>query len=129
MAGIRERRKTVSSGTLVWATEQVVGYHCWPEAPKEDRIEYLRSPHRHVFKITVFVGVTNDDRQVEFHVLKRAIRSRGLAQFATNEFGEYDFGYSSCEAIARTIMDNVGFDGVRAVEVSEDGETGARVFK
>ena len=105
--------------TSVIVTHKQVGFHHWPNAPKE--VDYLRHPHRHEFTIKVCVQVLHSDREVEFHTLQREIR----ALFRT----EHDFGASSCEHIAKDMVDQLYDAGYRPewVEVWEDGENGARV--
>ena len=56
--------------TIVVKT-QYEGIHCWPEAP--DEVNFLKSLHRHIFNIEVEVEVHNDDRDIEFIMLKHRI--------------------------------------------------------
>lgn len=120
---------------IVIATCEVVGYHCWPDAPTE--VAYLASRHRHVFKIRVEVeSLVNNRRSVEFHMLQRQIKGRLTALFPSLEGSnglntELEFGNSSCEMIAHKLFEDLdsGWLAVQAVEVWEDGENGARVHR
>ena len=38
--------------------------HAWPECPYED-VAFLRTPHRHVFYVTMKIQTT-EDRELEF---------------------------------------------------------------
>jgi hypothetical protein len=116
---------------FVMATCDVVGFHCWLEAP--DEVGYLAHPHRHVFKVVVECAVTDANRQVEFHMLKRRtlkiLESMYLPDGAKN--AELMFGARSCEMIAEEVLDaflqtEPDWD-VRSVQVWEDMENGARV--
>lgn len=111
----------------VIATFRVVGFHNWPNAPAA--VAYLSAPHRHEFLIRVEARVENEDRQVEFHMLKREAKIALASAFEVATFGaedEYNFGYRSCEMIARELQE-VMRDPVSAIEVWEDAECGARV--
>lgn len=120
----------MSRMTTVYATTDVVGFHSWPDAPAE--VQYLASRHRHSFKIRIELEVRGNDRQVEFHMLKRAFHQylgRGLAPH--DEHGEMAFGSMSCEDIASEIMEwlteNYPDRRWYEVHVSEDGENGVVV--
>ena len=104
--------------TTIWVTTQFEGFHSWPDAPIHRA--YLGEPHRHLFKVRVEVEVVHDDREVEFHDLLDAVKSR-LPKSP-------DLGAQSCEMMAAGIATDVAamLPGrtVRC-EVSEDGECGA----
>lgn len=95
--------------------------HCWPEAPKS--LYYLRTPHRHVFKIETSIEINHNNRDLEFITVQHDIR-RFLH---TTHFKQR----SSCEDIAECIVRHlIQLYGERdiAVTVSEDGENGATVY-
>lgn len=127
---------------VVWATFDVVGFHYWPDAPHE--VAYLKHDHRHVFKYRVEVEVQGSDREVEFQILKSCALdhvARTYMKRARHEVGlcigakvvyepGYEFGKRSCEMLAWEMLEYLrGALGVHSVsvEVSEDGECGARV--
>jgi len=98
---------------------RVPGFHHWPGAP-ESR-SYLAASHRHLFHLAVSMPVRHSDREVEFHDLMDEVRllfPDGL-----------DHGATSCEVMAGRIAAALNAKYARpvTVEVSEDGEAGARV--
>jgi hypothetical protein len=120
---------TVPTRTTLVARTVVEGFHRWERAPEAHA--YLRARHRHLFHVAVCVGVDHDDRGVEFIELARSVKRYLLDQFATvgpaapGEHAEpCEFGGRSCESIAAQVRRAFG---ARWVEVSEDGENGARV--
>jgi 6-pyruvoyl-tetrahydropterin synthase len=107
----------------VYCTTSFIGYHRWPNAPRD--VAFLRDRHRHRFNVLVEVGVNHDDRDVEFISLKRQVDTH-----VHKLLGEFDDDQWSCEEFARKLATRLkkhaGRD-VRRVEVSEDGENGAIV--
>jgi hypothetical protein len=109
----------------VIATFKEVGFHCWPDAPAE--VSYLSNPHRHEFLIRVEARVGHDDREIEFHMLKREAKLAMITAFDAAEQGsEFQFGHRSCEMIAQHLYASIRYP-VSAIEVWEDQENGARV--
>lgn len=106
--------------TYIVVKLQFEGIHCWPRA--EGKINFLGNQHRHVFHVTVKKQVSNLDREIEIITLKRKILSR-YGQVPT---GICDFGSDSCETVASTILQEFDLD---YVQVLEDGENGAEVYK
>ena len=107
--------------TEVFCTLQVEGIHNWPECPFEE-VSYLRDPHRHLFHIKAYKLVNHDDRDVEFIMLKHAIKIYLAEHYFRVDNAACVFGAMSCEMIARELI--VKFSLTRC-EVSEDGENGA----
>lgn len=103
----------------IWAHARLPGFHRWPAATGTRT--YLASRHRHLFWITAHAAVTHDDRDTEFHDLRQLI---------CDWWGPRDreCGAASCETMARDLVGYLARRGVTvvAVEVSEDGESGAR---
>lgn len=99
----------------------VEGQHRWPDAPAH--LSYLSTPHRHLFEITARVRVDNPDRQVEFIDLGHQMRA-WLSSTYPRLQEMIDFGPSSCEMIARALIDQFK---LTACFVYEDGESGAAV--
>lgn len=100
----------------VWITTSFEGFHYWKDAPEE--VAYLRNPHRHIFHIKLGKSVKESDREIEFITLKSDV----------NEYLTYQYADSllsfSCEMVAENLLHK--FDA-SFVEVSEDGENGARI--
>ena len=105
--------------TEIFVKLRVPGFHHWPN-PTENR-DYLGNRHRHLFHISVSLPVGHSDREVEFHDLLDEVR--GLV------WSGQDHGAKSCEMIGEKIGDTLSAQYQRpvTVEVSEDGEVGARV--
>lgn len=110
----------MTTNTTITIRWRAAGYHSWPDA-HAGRM-YLAQAHRHVFHFEVELGVLHDERDVEFHDLLdecRLIVPDG-----------FDYGASSCEAIARRIhhhLTNAYPDRSVRVSVFEDGENGATI--
>lgn len=106
----------------VFVKLQVEGFHLWEHAPQE--VSFLKNRHRHIFWITVFFETTGD-RQVEFFMLKAALKKWLADKF---ERGKYGYEFESCESLARDIVNNFHFvetgQTPYKVEVSEDNENG-----
>lgn len=99
----------------MWVTLEFEAWHRWPDAPAKH--EYLRSRHRHLFKVRIAWEVAELDREFEFIERKRdcleAIeRVKPLAE------------NWSCETWATELRK---LFGAASVSVSEDGENGAEV--
>jgi len=121
--------------TEVYCTLQLEGFHNWENCPI-DEVDFLRSPHRHMFHFKCWKDVTHDDRDIEFIMMKRRVQA-----YLRNRFGktikvvcgaithnvelDYNmlvFNSMSCEMIARDLIDAFNLS---KCEVSEDGENGA----
>jgi len=104
----------------VWTLVQLPGWHRWPDAPPHR--DYLSVRHRHLFHVRVEVQVRHDDRDVEFHDLADAVRDWWPA--------DGEFGSASCERIGAQLGEHLLRELLLVacvVDVSEDGESGARV--
>ena len=107
---------------------QKEGVHKFPGADKDpkyatgkwDAVSFLGYPHRHVFHFYVTLGVTHNDRDVEFIQFKRE-----LERLYTKNVLHLD--YQSCEMIAEDLINYIEQKypnrAVR-VEVYEDDENG-----
>ena len=109
----------------LFVTTQFEGLHRWKDAP--DEVAFLRAYHRHIFHIRFEVEVVEEDRELEFILLKRELEHLVQLLLVGRNLDE------SCESIAKNIVDfmtRVGHmcEGRAArCEVSEDGENGAIV--
>lgn len=105
----------------VWCSLQFEGLHYWPSAPS--KVSFLRHPHRHLFHVRVEVSVQHSDRDVEFILMRRHVQDL-VAGFDPMEPKQW-----SCEVWAHVIGDALISEGyaVQEIEVSEDGENGARL--
>lgn len=96
------------------------GYHFYPNAGEIDsRIKFLEYEHRHMFMIEVKISVTHLDRELEFFLVKWALR---------DFIKSGDMNHKSCEMIAEEILNQhlipkYGNDRYYEIIVSEDGES------
>lgn len=112
-----------------WAvvTTEVAGLHCWSGAGMQ--APYLANRHRHVFKITVWVEQTHDDREIEYIWFKEVVD--GYYRRMRGDQSIVDFGSRSCEMLARGLiealrkMEPAWKCRSFKVQVMEDGENGA----
>jgi len=108
----------------VFCTTRFIGFHYWAQAPEKSA--YLRTPHRHEFRVRVDVSVGGSDREVEFHELRCFVDLFVAGNLkSTQEKPVSD----SCEMMAAKIGDHlldIGLN-IRKVEVWEDGECGGGV--
>jgi hypothetical protein len=105
------------------------GVHMFPGADKDpkyatgdwDDVSFLGYPHRHKFYFYVTLGVTHNDRDVEFIQFQRELEK----QYGE---GELQLDHRSCEMIAEELINYIEEHypnrAVR-VEVYEDDENGA----
>lgn len=111
----------------IYVTFEREGVHCYPEAgtnPNLVDVSFLQYPHRHMFKFTVAIEVTHDDRDIEFIQFKRFCE--GLYDQGTLELNS-----KSCEMIAEELHYKISekYPGRDInIEVSEDGENGAMII-
>ena len=106
--------------TVVYCKVLFEGIHCWPDCPF-DEVKYLRDPHRHIFHIKAYKQVFHDDRDIEFIMMKHQIES-----YLKETYPSGHLGATSCEMLGRELMEK--FDLIE-IEVSEDDENGAVIFK
>jgi len=108
--------KTKTSIIVRWQFE---GFHFYGDAPVD--VKFLRHDHRHLFKCSAKIEVTHDDRELEFFLVQRKLKST---------FGDGQMNFMSCEMIAKEILsflqNTYGFRDME-IEVSEDGENSAVV--
>ena len=107
----------------IWVTFQRKGIHLYPQAahdPNLKDVEYLGSPHRHLFKFKVSVEVFHDDRELEFHQFLNWVES-------LYDSSVLSLDHLSCEMISDRLWLAItaNFPGRECtIEVSEDGECG-----
>lgn len=115
--------------TTITVRTQFEGVHRYPDAPEE--VAYLREPHRHMFGVCVEVEVFDDDRELEFIMVKHSIDSFFANRVIHNCC--VDLETASCEAVARMLLLHLAQVTKRSDErywkitVDEDGENGASV--
>lgn len=109
--------------TEVYCSLLVEGTHDWNACPYGE-VDYLRTPHRHVFHIKAHMVVNHNDRDQEFIILKHDIASYFQDKYYNSYRRLCEFGSMSCEMIATELL--LKFN-LSQCDVSEDGENGATV--
>jgi hypothetical protein len=114
---------------MIWVTFQKEGIHCYPAAATDPNlatgdqydVSFLGYPHRHIFHFKVWIGVTHDDRDIEFIQFKRWLEKLYAE-------GTLQLDYKSCEMMSGDLYDTISnkYPGREIwIEVSEDGENGS----
>jgi hypothetical protein len=114
---------------MIWVTFQKEGMHKYPAALTDPNlatgdeydVSFLGYPHRHIFHFKVWIGVTHDDRDIEFIQFKRWLLN--LYKDAT-----LSLDYKSCEMMSGDLYDVISQKYPNRevwIEVSEDGENGS----
>jgi len=122
-------RQDVRPNKMIWVTFQKEGMHKYPAALTDPNlatgdeydVSFLGYPHRHIFHFKVWIGVTHDDRDIEFIQFKRWLLN--LYKDAT-----LSLDYKSCEMMSGDLYDAISnkYPGREVwIEVSEDGENGS----
>ena len=114
---------------MIWVTFRKEGIHCYPAAATDPTlatgdeydVSFLANEHRHIFHFRVWLGVTHNDRDVEFIQFKRWLEN--LYKDAT-----LSLDFKSCEMMSDDLYAQVSQkypDREVWIEVSEDGENGS----
>ncbi len=115
----------------IMVSQDFAALHNYDHAPEE--VKFLRTPHRHMFDVRVWIPITGD-RQVEFFMAKDSLQtalSFILAEGYKKNVRLVDMGNRSCEALAQLViaqMENNACGNpakrffVSKCEVWEDGE-------
>ena len=122
-------RQDIRPNKMIWVTFQKEGMHKYPAAltdpalatGDEYDVSFLGYPHRHIFHFKVWIGVTHDDRDIEFIQFKR-----WLLNLYKDAILSLD--YKSCEMMSGDLYDIISqkYPGRETwIEVSEDGENGS----
>lgn len=113
-------QNTANVKSFIKVRHQFEGYHCYPGAGDIDpRIQFLENRHRHMFHVSVKISVTDDNRELEFFLVKYA-----LSDFLI----EKEMNNKSCEMMCNDILfdhliPRYGNDRYYEVTVSEDNES------
>jgi hypothetical protein len=122
-------RQDIRPNKMIWVTFQKEGMHKYPAALTDPNlatgdeydVSFLGYPHRHIFHFKVWIGVTHDDRDIEFIQFKRWLLN--LYKDAT-----LSLDYKSCEMMSGDLYDVISKKYPNRevwIEVSEDGENGS----
>ena len=116
---------------MIWVTFRKEGIHCYPAAATDPNlatgdqydVSFLANPHRHIFHFRVWLGVTHNDRDVEFIQFKR-----WLEQLYSSAQGVLSLDHKSCEMMSDDLYNIIALKYPNRevwIEVSEDGENGS----
>jgi len=122
-------RQDVRPNKMIWVTFQKEGMHKYPAAltdpalktGDEYDVSFLGYPHRHIFHFKVWIGVTHNDRDIEFIQFKRWLEN-------LYKGGVLQLDFKSCEMMSDDLYDAISSrypDREIWIEVSEDGENGS----
>ena len=122
-------KQDIRPNKMIWVTFQKEGMHKYPAAltdpalatGDEYDVSFLGYPHRHIFHFKVWIGVTHNDRDIEFIQFKRWLLN--LYKDST-----LSLDFKSCEMMSDDLYDAISqkYPGREVwIEVSEDGENGS----
>ena len=122
-------KQDIRPNKMIWVTFRKEGMHKYPAAltdpslatGDEYDVSFLGYPHRHIFHFKVWIGVTHDDRDIEFIQFKRWLLN--LYKDAT-----LSLDHKSCEMMSGDLFDAISAKYPNRevwIEVSEDGENGS----
>jgi frataxin-like iron-binding protein CyaY len=114
---------------MIWVTFRKEGMHRYPAAATDPTlatgdeydVSFLANEHRHIFHFRVWIGVTHNDRDIEFIQFKRWLEN--LYKDAI-----LSLDHKSCEMMSDDLYDVVSkkYPGREIwIEISEDGENGS----
>ena len=122
-------KQDIRPNKMIWVTFRKEGMHKYPAAltdpalatGDEYDVSFLGYPHRHIIHFKVWIGVTHDDRDIEFIQFKRWLENL----YST---GTLQLDYKSCEMMSGDLYDSISNKYPNRevwIEVSEDGENGS----
>ena len=122
-------KQDVRPNKMIWVTFRKEGIHKYPAAltdpalatGDEYDVSFLGYPHRHIFHFKVWIGVTHNDRDIEFIQFKRWLENLYKDSTLTLD-------YKSCEMMSDDLHAQIvaKYPGREVwIEVSEDGENGS----
>ena len=122
-------KQDIRPNKMIWVTFQKEGMHKYPAAltdpalatGDEYDVSFLGYPHRHIFHFKVWLGITHNDRDVEFIQFKRWLLN--LYKDAT-----LSLDFKSCEMMSDDLYAQISQrypDREVWIEVSEDSENGS----
>ena len=122
-------KQDVRPNKMIWVTFRKEGMHRYPAAATDPNlatgdeydVSFLANDHRHIFHFRVWIGVTHNDRDIEFIQFKRWLEN--LYKDAI-----LSLDHKSCEMMSDDLYDSISkkYPGREIwIEVSEDGENGS----
>ena len=122
-------KQDIRPNKMIWVTFRKEGIHCYPAAATDPNlatgdeydVAFLANKHRHIFHFRVWIGVTHNDRDIEFIQFKRWLENL----YKDNIL---DLNFMSCEMMSDELYSEISekYPGREVwIEVSEDGENGS----
>jgi hypothetical protein len=122
-------KQDIRPNKMIWVTFRKEGIHKYPAALTDPNlatgdeydVSFLGYPHRHIFHFRVWIGVTHNDRDIEFIQFKRWLEN-------LYKDGTMTLDYKSCEMMSDELYNIISAkypDREVWIEVSEDGENGS----
>ena len=122
-------KQDIRPNKMIWVTFRKEGMHRYPAAATDPNlatgdeydVSFLANEHRHIFHFRVWIGVTHNDRDIEFIQFKRWLEN--LYKDAI-----LSLDHKSCEMMSDDLYDIISkkYPGREIwIEVSEDGENGS----
>jgi len=122
-------KQDIRPNKMIWVTFRKEGVHCYPAAATDPNlatgdeydVAFLANKHRHIFHFRVWIGVTHNDRDIEFIQFKR-----WLENLYKDNILNLDF--MSCEMMSDELYSEISEKYPNRevwIEVSEDGENGS----
>jgi hypothetical protein len=122
-------KQDIRPNKMIWVTFRKEGIHKYPAAATDPTlatgdeydVSFLANEHRHIFHFRVWIGVTHNDRDIEFIQFKR-----WLEKLYSDAILQLD--YKSCEMMSDDLYDVISKKYPSRevwIEVSEDGENGS----
>jgi hypothetical protein len=122
-------KQDIRPNKMIWVTFRKEGIHKYPAAATDPSlatgdeydVSFLANEHRHIFHFRVWLGVTHNDRDVEFIQFKRWLEN--LYKDAT-----LSLDFKSCEMMSDDLYAQISqrYPSREVwIEVSEDGENGS----
>ena len=122
-------RQDTRPNKMIWVTFRKEGMHRYPAAATDPNlatgdeydVSFLANEHRHIFHFRVWIGVTHNDRDIEFIQFKRWLEN--LYKDAI-----LSLDHKSCEMMSDDLYDIISKKYPNReiwIEVSEDGENGS----
>lgn len=122
----KPKEETMKTISFLSVSIEVAGAHKYPESTRI----YLKHSHRHDFRVSVIIGVTDHNRQFEFYDVQDSLRKALDSLFVKIDSSTYNFGTRSCEHIANELFPVLCKEfPVESVSVFEDDYNGSTVVK
>ena len=124
-------KQDIRPNKMIWVTFRKEGVHCYPAAATDPNlatgdeydVAFLANKHRHIFHFRVWIGVTHNDRDIEFIQFKRWLENL----YKDNIL---NLNFMSCEMMSDELYSAISEKYPSRevwIEVSEDGENGSLI--